>query len=107
MKPLPLHYWNFPRCSGKCPTVLSDKCSKFLRDVISELAKYPEIGPGVVGRVVREIQCQHLAPHTCHNVGSKYGPWTLPPNYLRSVGCGRSWWSLRYTKSQSERPSRA
>ena len=25
----------------------------FLRDVVAELAKYPEIGPGVVGRVVR------------------------------------------------------
>ena len=45
----------------------------FLRDVVAELAKYPEIGPGVVGRVVREIQRQHLAPRTGHNVGSKYG----------------------------------
>jgi len=26
-----------------------------------------------IGRVVREIQRQHLAPRTGHNVGSKYG----------------------------------
>ena len=66
MKPLPLHYWNFPRCSGKCPTVLSAKCSEFLREVVAELAKYPELGPGVIGRVVAKVQRQPIAPLRAH-----------------------------------------
>ena len=45
----------------------------FLRDVAAELAKHPEIGPGVVDRVVREIQRRHLPARTGHNLGSKYG----------------------------------
>jgi hypothetical protein len=73
MKPLPLHYWNFPRCCGKCPTVLSDKCSEFLREVVAELAKYPELGPGVIGRVTARLQREHLnTPRRGNHVGSKY-----------------------------------
>ena len=69
MKPLPLHYWNFPRCCGKRPTVLSDKCSEFLREVVAELAKYPELGPGVIGRLQRE---RLNTPRRGNHVGSKY-----------------------------------
>jgi hypothetical protein len=47
----------------------------FLVDVAGELANYPEIGPGVVHRVVRQIQRQHLAPRMGHNIGAKYGHW--------------------------------
>jgi hypothetical protein len=47
--------------------------SEFLRDVASELARYPEIGVGVVGRVTAKLQREHLAPRSWHNVGSKYG----------------------------------
>jgi hypothetical protein len=46
---------------------------QFLRDVANELARYPEVGPGVIGRVVAKTQRAHLAPRTGHNVGSKYG----------------------------------
>ena len=46
---------------------------QFLRDVVAELEKHLEIGPGIVGRVTAKIQRQHLAPRTGHNVGSKYG----------------------------------
>jgi hypothetical protein len=35
---------------------------QFLRDVASELSKYPEIGPGIVGRVVARLQREHLNP---------------------------------------------
>ena len=35
---------------------------QFLRDVAAELAKYPELGPGVIGRVVAKVQKQHLNP---------------------------------------------
>jgi hypothetical protein len=41
--------------------------SAFLVDVASELAKQRELGPGIVGRVVREVQRKHFdAP----NLGS-------------------------------------
>jgi hypothetical protein len=32
--------------------------------------KYPEIGLGIIGRVVRDVQRRHLAPRI---VGSKWG----------------------------------
>ncbi|MDN3279105.1 hypothetical protein QWJ07_32910 [Frankia sp. RB7] len=32
----------------------------FLADVAAELARHPEIGPGLIGRVVRELQRRHL-----------------------------------------------
>jgi hypothetical protein len=32
----------------------------FLEDVASELAKFPEIGPGVIGRVTARLQREHL-----------------------------------------------
>ena len=46
--------------------------SNFLRDVVAELQKYPELGPGIIGGVTAKLQ--HLAPRMGHNVGSKYGP---------------------------------
>jgi hypothetical protein len=52
----------------------------FLRDVSIELSRYPEIGPGVIGRVVSKLQREHLAPRTGRHVGSKWG--TDPPPYL-------------------------
>jgi hypothetical protein len=33
---------------------------RFLREVAAELAKHSELGPGTVGRVVRELQHRHL-----------------------------------------------
>jgi hypothetical protein len=47
--------------------------SAFLRDVVAELQKCPELGPGIIGRVVAKVQRQHLAPRVGRNVGSKYG----------------------------------
>jgi hypothetical protein len=37
--------------------------SEFLRDVSAELARYPEIGPGVIHRVVAQPRCDALGPH--------------------------------------------
>ena len=45
----------------------------FLADVAAELARYPELGPGIIGRVVREIQRRHLNAPDLRGVGSKYG----------------------------------
>jgi hypothetical protein len=45
------------------PLMPSDR-DAFLRDVAVELARYPELGPGIVGRVVGKIQRQHLAPRS-------------------------------------------
>jgi hypothetical protein len=43
---------------------------QFLRDVANELQRYPEIGVGIVGRVVSKIQREHLAPRRyAHSVG--------------------------------------
>jgi hypothetical protein len=45
---------------------------QFLRDVASELAKYELLGPGIVARVVRDIQRQHLNPPSMRGIGGKY-----------------------------------
>ena len=34
--------------------------SEFLQACAAELSKYPEIGPGIVGRVCSKLQRQHL-----------------------------------------------
>ena len=34
--------------------------SAFLREVVAELQKYPERGPGIIGRVTAKLQSQHL-----------------------------------------------
>jgi hypothetical protein len=34
----------------------------FLRDVAAELAKHPALGPGIVGRVVRDVQRSYFDP---------------------------------------------
>ncbi|TYL85713.1 hypothetical protein [Bradyrhizobium cytisi] len=48
--------------------------SQFLRDVAAELARHPEIGAGLIGRVVREVQREHLNPSRLHHHGvSKFG----------------------------------
>ena len=42
----------------------------FLRDVAVELAKYAELGPGIIARVVGKIQRQHLnPPRYAHGTG--------------------------------------
>ena len=47
---------------------------QFLRDCAAELAKYPEIGPGVVGRVCSKLQRAYLnGPRDLRGVGGKYG----------------------------------
>ena len=43
--------------------------SEFLRDVAAALEKYEEIGPGIVGRVVREMQRRHFDPPEFHGNG--------------------------------------
>jgi hypothetical protein len=43
---------------------------QFLRDVAAELARYPELGPGIVGRVVREVQRRYFDPPQFH--GGKF-----------------------------------
>ncbi|MDN3274753.1 hypothetical protein QWJ07_10890 [Frankia sp. RB7] len=48
--------------------------SQFLRDVNAELARYPEIGAGIIHRVVAKIQREHLNPSRLHHHGvSKFG----------------------------------
>jgi hypothetical protein len=34
----------------------------FLQEVAVELRRYQEIGPGLVGRIVREVQRRHFDP---------------------------------------------
>ena len=45
---------------------------QFLRDVAIELSRYPEIGPGVVGRVIGKLQRQHLNAPSLRGVGGKW-----------------------------------
>jgi hypothetical protein len=33
---------------------------RFPREVAAELAKHPELGPGLVARIVRELQHRHM-----------------------------------------------
>lgn len=44
----------------------------FLRDVAAELSRYPEIGVGIVGRVVAKLQRQHLNGPRYRSGVSKY-----------------------------------
>ncbi|MBR0730376.1 hypothetical protein JQ595_16615 [Bradyrhizobium japonicum] len=44
----------------------------FLDAVAVELAKYSELGPGIVARVCAQFQRKHLAPRIGHNVVGKY-----------------------------------
>ncbi len=46
--------------------------AKFLQAVSVELSKYPELGPGIVGRVVAKTQRQFFDPPNFH--GSSGGP---------------------------------
>jgi hypothetical protein len=47
---------------------------QFLRDCAAELARYPELGPGIIGRVVGKLQRQHLnGPRDLRGVGGKHG----------------------------------
>ena len=46
---------------------------QFLRDVAVELAKYPELGPGVIGRVCSKLQRAHLnGARDLRGVGGKW-----------------------------------
>jgi hypothetical protein len=44
----------------------------FLVDVASELANYPELGPGIVGRVVGKLQREHLTRPRYRNGVTKW-----------------------------------
>jgi hypothetical protein len=46
--------------------------SEFLRAVAAELAKHREIGAGIVGRVVREVQRRYFDPPKFQNGHGKY-----------------------------------
>ena len=46
--------------------------SVFLADVAAELSKYPEVGPGIIGRVCSKLQREHLSPRSLNGVGGKY-----------------------------------
>jgi hypothetical protein len=46
--------------------------SKFLEAVAVELAKYRELGPGVVSRTCRELQKRHFAPPVFQGDRSKH-----------------------------------
>jgi hypothetical protein len=46
--------------------------SAFLNDVVTELAKYPELGPGIVHRVTAKLQRAHLAPRSYRNGVTKW-----------------------------------
>jgi hypothetical protein len=46
--------------------------SEFLRDVAVELAQYPELGLGIVGRVVREAKNRYFDPPQFHSGCGKY-----------------------------------
>jgi hypothetical protein len=54
---------------------------EFLKAVAAELSQYPEIGPGVIGRVVAKLQRQHLAPR---NIAQRQ-----KPDRARARGAGR------------------
>jgi hypothetical protein len=46
---------------------------QFLRDVAVELARYPEIGVGVIHRVTARLQRKHLnGPRDLRGIGGKY-----------------------------------
>lgn len=48
--------------------------SEFLRDVAVKLSRYPELGPGIIGRVTAKLQRAHLnMPRRGNHVGSKWG----------------------------------
>lgn len=46
--------------------------SDFLRDVVDELQKYPELGVGIVSRVASRLQRAHLAPRAFRNGVTKW-----------------------------------
>jgi hypothetical protein len=59
-----------------CPHSFDGQIAKiwqFRESATVVLQRYPELGPGILGRVVAKVQRQHLAPRTGHNVGNKYG----------------------------------
>ena len=45
---------------------------QFLRDVVGELEKHPEIGAGIIGRVCAKVQKQHLNPPALRGHNAKY-----------------------------------
>jgi hypothetical protein len=46
---------------------------QFLRDCAAELAKYPEPGPGIIGRVCSRLQRQHLnGPRDLRGIGGRW-----------------------------------
>jgi hypothetical protein len=43
-----------------------------MRDVAVELANYPELGPGIVGRVTSRLQREHMNPPRYRNGVTKW-----------------------------------
>ncbi|MGO4506017.1 hypothetical protein AB4Z51_03285 [Bradyrhizobium sp. 2TAF36] len=46
--------------------------SAFLADVADELARYPELGPGVIHRVTAKLQREHMNPPRYRNGVTKW-----------------------------------
>jgi hypothetical protein len=44
----------------------------FMADVATRLALYPELGPGIVSRVCRELQRRHFDPPTLQGSITRY-----------------------------------
>ena len=45
----------------------------FLRAVAGALAQHPQLGPGIVCRIAREMQRRHFSPPEIIGTGSKHG----------------------------------
>ena len=45
---------------------------QFLRDVVSELSKFPEIGPGIIARICARLQRDYLNAPSLRGHVSKY-----------------------------------
>ena len=59
--------------TAAAPIATKDRAA-FLADVAAELAKYPEVGPGIVSRITSKLQRVYLnGPRDMRGVGSKWG----------------------------------
>jgi hypothetical protein len=52
----------------------------FLQDIAAELAQHQEIGPGLIGRLSRDMQRRYIGPPALHGnaLVGKYGRWCGP-----------------------------
>jgi hypothetical protein len=60
------------RSSQLACIIFLSSVSQFLRGVVAELSKYPEIGPGIIGRVTAAAQRRYFDPPEFHSGGGKY-----------------------------------